>query len=872
MLWLISAFKFHPVFLFSEKGGNGKPLNNQKITALYERLSRDDEQQGESNSISNQKNYLENYARQNRFQNIQHFTDDGYTGTNFNRPGFNAMLEEVKNGNVATVIVKDLSRFGRNYLQVGFYTEMLFPDKGVRFIAINSNVDSANPTDNDFAPFLNIMNEWYAKDTSKKIRAVFKNRMSEGYRVSGSIPYGYKRLPGDKQTLVVDEPAAKVVRRIFRNVAEGISIREICRQLRAEKVLIPSAYAMKYNPEQVACRDYRDPYLWSSTTVGYILDRREYVGDTVLGKTISENFKTKKRRKATEDELMVFPDTHEAIIDRDLYDLVQKMRTKKHRKLPNGTFTHRLSGFVFCADCGNRMTFISGGKNPKYDSARAFQCSRYKSNFGEPCKSHYIKASALEQIIANALRSVAGIVLEDDKAFAEQLMEQWNLRKEDQGTEVLQELKKARRRIDELDLLIQNLYESQVKGMLPERQAKRLMNQYTEEQDKLIARQNELEKAVPTEEHGKADISKFINLIKQYQDFSVITDSMIYELIDKIVVHEATGGRTRYRQQKIDIYFNFVGQLALPGDEISEKERIAQIDIEAKEKQKAKGHRSSLNRQKRMAELREKAKTDPEAAREYEKHLEKKRAYNREYGKARTAKRNADPEVIKARKQREHLSRLCKMTIAELECLAESDSDAAMVLEKRRAKNAICNRRNAERRKADREAHPEKYPSRILLSEEEKQAREKARQKANQLRRKQEYADLKERAKTDPEAAKKLAERRAYNNAATKRSRARLYERAKTDPAAAEKLANWHGKRNAHSREKYAELKKQAETDPVATEKLADHRARAVQATTRYMANLRERAEYDKYAAKKLQEHDERQKRYNAMRREKASE
>ena len=223
--------------------------NQGKITALYERLSRDDELQGESNSILNQKKYLEDYARKNGFNNIQHFTDDGYSGTNFNRPGFQSMIAEIETGHIATVIVKDMSRFGRNYLEVGFYTEIQFPSKGVRFIAINNNVDSANPTDNDFTPFLNIMNEWYAKDTSNKIRAVFKSRMQDGKRCSGSIPYGYKRVPGDKQTLHVDEEAASVVRRIFDMAASGASLAQIGQTLSEEKVLIPSAYEEQHHPE-----------------------------------------------------------------------------------------------------------------------------------------------------------------------------------------------------------------------------------------------------------------------------------------------------------------------------------------------------------------------------------------------------------------------------------------------------------------------------------------------------------------------------------------------------------------------------------------------------------------------------------------------
>ena len=255
----------------------------------------------------------------------------------FNRPGFAALLEEVEAGRVETLVVKGLSRFARNYLQVGYYTEILFPKKGVRFIAINNNVDSATPQDNDFTPFLNIMNEWYAKDTSNKIKAIFKSRMKDGIRCSGSIPYGYKRKPDDKQTLIVDEPAAEVVRKIFRLVCQGNSTTAIAEMLTADKVLIPSAYAALNQPKNCRHKNVADPYRWSATTVGYILDRQEYLGHTVLGKSICENFKTKQRRAATPDELMIFPDTHEAIIDQDTWDIARNIRSKKKPRVANGT-------------------------------------------------------------------------------------------------------------------------------------------------------------------------------------------------------------------------------------------------------------------------------------------------------------------------------------------------------------------------------------------------------------------------------------------------------------------------------------------------------------------------------------------------------
>lgn len=323
-----------------------------KYTALYERLSRDDEMQGESNSIVNQKRYLEEYAQAQGFKNIRHFTDDGYSGTNFKRPGFQEMIAAIEAGEIDVVCVKDLSRFGRDYLKVGFYTEIMFPEKGVRFIAINNSVDSANPMENDFTPFLNIMNEWYAKDTSNKIRAIFRSRMQDGKRCSGAIPYGYKRDPEDKNHLLIDEEAAKVVRRIYQMVIDGMGSQAIANQLTADNVLIPSAYLEQSEHGESRNHSYHDPCRWNCTAVSYILDKQEYMGHTVLGKTICENFKTKKRRKARPDELIIFENTHEPIIDAETWHLVQKLRRRTRRKLANGSYSHRLSGLVYCADCG----------------------------------------------------------------------------------------------------------------------------------------------------------------------------------------------------------------------------------------------------------------------------------------------------------------------------------------------------------------------------------------------------------------------------------------------------------------------------------------------------------------------------------------
>ena len=603
----------------------------EKITALYERLSRDDESQTESNSITNQKQYLEAYAREHGFRNIRHFTDDGYSGTNFNRPGFTELLEEIKAGHVSCLITKDMSRFGRNYLQVGFYTEILLPDKGVRFIAVNNNIDSAQPSDNDFAPFLNIMNEYYAKDTSKKIKAIFRSRMQAGKRCSGSVPYGYTRLDGDKQTLVVDEEAAAVVRRIFRLACEGVGPTQIAETLTQDKVLIPTAYMAEKHPERNLEHKYSDPYFWSNRTVISILDCREYLGHTILGKTVCENFKTKKRRPATPDELMFFPDTHEAIIDQETWDTAQRLRVRKPKRLSSGTNTHRLSGLVFCADCGSKMRYTSpeaksvrGGK--VYDSDSAFQCGGFSSGRrNKKCASHFVKASALEAAILAAIQKVSGYVLENEAEFIEQMQSRWKAQQAQTFDDDRKELAGIGRRIDELDILIRGLYESNMLGKLPDRQYQRLMNQYDSEQAALEQRRTELESAVAANEQKKPDTSRFIGLLNKYRECSELTDAMLYAFIEKIEVHAPTGGRTVYRQQRIDIYFNFIGNYVPPVAEVSEEERIAAIEARQKEKAEAKKRRYEQRRRERLEALREAAQTDPEAAEQYEEHLRKKR-------------------------------------------------------------------------------------------------------------------------------------------------------------------------------------------------------------------------------------------------------
>lgn len=582
-----------------------------KYTALYERLSRDDEMQGESNSIVNQKRYLEEYAQAQGFKNIRHFTDDGYSGTNFKRPGFQEMIAAIEAGEIDVVCVKDLSRFGRDYLKVGFYTEIMFPEKGVRFIAINNSVDSANPTENDFTPFLNIMNEWYAKDTSNKIRAIFRSRMQDGKRCSGAIPYGYRRDPEDKNHLLIDEEAAKVVRRIYQMVIDGMGSQAIANQLTADNVLIPSAYLEQSEHGESHNHSYHDPCRWNCTAVSYILDKQEYMGHTVLGKTICENFKAKKRRKARPDELIIFENTHEPIIDAETWHLVQKLRRRTRRKLANGSYSHRLSGLVYCADCGKRLSYSSPQSQHRpdgktYDADSSFRCPTYKSMYGE-CTMHYIKSSTLDKLVDEAVRKIARYVLRNEQAFLEQVRVLTSADQKQTQSEDKKELVNIKKRIAELDNYIKRLYEGNASGKIPDRQFEKLMAQYDSEQQELEERVKEIEVSIHEIQQESENGQQFVRLVQKYRDLTEIDQTALNEFIDKVVVHEATGGRTADRSQQIDIYFNFIGQFMVEDteEELLMQEQEAQRLADLKERERKDRRNETVRRYRHRKKERE---------------------------------------------------------------------------------------------------------------------------------------------------------------------------------------------------------------------------------------------------------------------------
>ena len=828
----------------------------EKITALYERLSRDDEQQGESNSITNQKKYLEDYARAKGFKNIRHFTDDGYTGTNFNRPGFNALLDEVKAGNVGTILIKDMSRLGRNYLQVGFYTEILFPDKGVRFIAVNNNIDSDSPTENEFTPFLNIMNEWYARDTSKKIKAVFRNRMEHGLRCSGAVPYGYKMA--EDKTLLVDPEAAEVVKRIFAMAAEGMPLRKIGDALTADKVLIPSAYWEQREGLTSRNHRYEDPYYWSNSVLSYIISKKEYLGPTVLGKTYRESFKSKKRRKATEDELLFFPDTHEPIVDQETWDRANKLRKRAPKRIAHTPYYHRLSGMAFCSDCGSRLSYHAQNskKTGEWDPlAGGLQCSKYR-NGKHACGSHYVGIKHLEAVLLKAVQAVSQYVLQDEDAFIDQLMTQWELKQQQTTSEEKKELAAARRRVTELNNLIQGLFESQINGTMPERQVQRLIAQYDEEQSRLESRISELEKPDEMIAPKKADINRFVALVRKYQNITELTDEMLYEFIDKVVVFPTNGAHGKAREQRIDIYFNFIGNYLPPIPEIDEEELAAEREAAEKARKRANGKRAQERQKSKLAALKEAAKTDPAAAAELEAYYEKQREKGRQERAKAKARREADPEyqaqqeAKRIERNKKSMERYYKnhIPIAQLEEMAKTDPAAAETLRIRRETPAEKNRQNKQRRE-ERMAQDPEYAAKILAGRAESTRKHTAKRKAA-------LDELKERALTDQEAAAELEAIRQMHRDASHRSNARKKARMEADPEYAEQVkAERHDKYKRHYQQqkaKWEEIEARAETDPNAAAEFAAHLQYKSEATMKSRRKLIEQAETDPEAAAKL--------------------
>lgn len=551
-----------------------------KITALYERLSRDDEQVGDSNSIVNQKKYLESYAQQQGFQNCVHYTDDGYSGGNFDRPAWKRLMNDIEEGRVSTVLAKDMSRIGRDYLQTGFYTEVFFRQHGIRFIAISNNVDSSDQNSNEFAPFLNIMNEWYLRDLSRKQRTAIRIKGESGKPTTNIAIYGYKKDPKDKFHWLIDEEAAEVVRRIFRMNAEGIGPYEIARILYEDKVETPAVYLGKKGIGFWKSKeDFPNPYNWSGYMVGQILSKPEYIGHTVNFRSHKESYKDKGSVRNPQEEWLIFENTHEAIIDKETWELVQKLRKTPRRKDTLGE-ANPLTGLVFCADCGAKMYNhrfqgdLEHGNYP-FDS---YECSAYKlasRNRMDVCSSHYISTKAIRTLLLETIQTASTYAITNQKEFLEKVRAASALRQKEAVKDTKRKLNKNRKRADELDVIIKKLYESFAVGRISDERFDSLLAEYEGEQKALRSEIAEFEKQVEAFEESTANAEQFLALAKKYTDFSELTTPMINEFVDKILVHapEKVDGD---RVQEVEIYLNFIGYFAAPVPELTPVEEKRQ--------------------------------------------------------------------------------------------------------------------------------------------------------------------------------------------------------------------------------------------------------------------------------------------------------
>ena len=570
-----------------------------KITPLYERLSRDDELQGESNSISNQKSMLEDYARRNGFPNPTHFTDDGISGTRFDRPGFTAMMEEVEAGNVEAIIVKDMSRLGRDYLKVGQIMEIL-RQRGVRLIAINDGVDSQNG-ENDFTPFLNIMYEFYARDTSRKIKSVFKAKGMSGKHMTGTVIYGYL-WDEKRENWIVDEEAAAIVRRIFAMTLEGYGPYQISSRLSQEKIEIPSVHLARYGEGVNQNRAIKDIYGWGSSTIVNILKKREYLGHTVNFKT-QKHFKDKKSHYVDESEWTIFENTHEPIITQEMYDNVQRIRANVRRYPDGWGEAAPLTGLLYCADCGGKM-YVHRVNNGKRVSQ--YTCSQYsKVPVGTLCPTqHRIAEKVVLSLVSDTLHAIADYAKTDRAAFIRTVQEAQVNQQDSDIKKKRRRLAAAQKRAGELERLMCKIYEDNALGRLPDARYAALDAQYAKEQEALSKEITELEKSVKGYDQGKRSAEKFIAMIDKYQDFDTMTTTMLNEFVEKILVHERDQKGRQDTGQEVEIYFNFVGKYIPPTLKEPELSPEELEELRKKDERRERTHRAYLQRKASGAQKR----------------------------------------------------------------------------------------------------------------------------------------------------------------------------------------------------------------------------------------------------------------------------
>jgi site-specific DNA recombinase len=534
-------------------------VKNDLITALYCRLSRDDELQGDSNSIKNQKAILQKYAADNGFRNTQVFVDDGYSGTTFDRPDWQRLSGMIDEGLIGTLIVKDMSRLGRDYLQVGMLTEMVFPNNDVRFIAINNGVDSINGTENDMAPFINLFNEFYAKDTSRKIRAVFKAKGNAGKPLCTNPPYGYIKDPEDKLHWIVDEEAAEVVREIFHLCVQGYGVSKIANIITAKHVMNPTAHAKALGIGVSDNRSTADDYKWGNSTISHMLIRQEYIGNTVNFKTYRKSYKQKKQLKNDPENWQIFEGTHEAIIDKETFSIVQRIREGRRRVTPMGEMPI-LSGMLFCADCGAKLYQVRH-RGWTHDKEH-FVCATYRKVKGG-CSSHQIRNVVVEELLLDGIRNITAFAKEHEDEFVQMVTDKTRAEVNKSLRDDKRELEQAQTRAGKLDGIIQKLYEDNLDGKISDERFAKMTASYEDEQKTLESRIRELKAAIGTVTESTSNVDAFLKLVRKYTDIQELTAEIIREFVEKIYVYKAERINGK-RVQRIKIVWNCIGEFTPP--------------------------------------------------------------------------------------------------------------------------------------------------------------------------------------------------------------------------------------------------------------------------------------------------------------------
>ena len=566
---------------------------DKKVTALYCRLSKDDGSNSESLSIRTQKAMLMEYATRNGFGNCQYYVDDGYSGTNSDRPAFQELLDDIREGKVATVITKDQSRLGRNHIETGTYMEIFFPEHGVRYIAINDGYDSNEQSQMDIAPFRNIINEMYAKDISKKIKSTFKSKGKSGKHVASVTPYGYLKDENDGNHWIVDEEAAEIVRLIFKWTIDGLGPYQIAKLLQEKKVEIPAVHMARFGQGNNRNKKVKDPYGWGSSTVVGILKKREYLGHTVNFKT-QKHFKDKKSHYVSEDNWVIFENTQEPIIDQQTFDTVQKLR-ENVRRYPDGWGEHHvLTGLMYCADCGAKM-YVHRTSNGK--RIAQYTCSAYtKVPCGTLCKTqHRINESVVLELIGDTLRAIFEYAKYDRSEFIDTITMAQSTQEDAEVKKVRARIAVAGNRCEELEKLICRIYEDNILGKLPDSRYEVLDKQYAREKAELDAEIKELEAKLTEYEKSRNSAGKFIALIDKYEKFEELTPAMVNEFVDKVLVHERDRKGSIQTTQEIEIYFNFVGRYVPPAM-MTEPTAEEQAEIDRINRIKDRRHQQYLRR------------------------------------------------------------------------------------------------------------------------------------------------------------------------------------------------------------------------------------------------------------------------------------